>query len=279
MRKFILSLCFMSIILITHGAEPQDSVAIVNAKWETLTTKDGLIHRRTQIHDLFGSTQSINLIEIKPSAKRKFAIAGNQGMIKTSLQAKSHSALAAINGTYYNMTTGASVGFYKIDNTVIDSTAVSQFATRINGAIKVHRRDLKIIFWSHQIEQNYTKRKGTVLASGPIMLQRGKLCDLSRCDSTFVATRHPRSAIFTKRNGSVVFLTVDGRSKGNADGMSITELAFLIKVLGGRDALNLDGGGSTTLWLKDYGIMNYPSDNKLFDHEGERSVSNIIYVK
>ncbi|MBQ5396969.1 MAG: phosphodiester glycosidase family protein, partial [Alistipes sp.] len=80
----------------------------------------------------------------------------------------------------------------------------------------------------------------------------------------------------------VVFITVDGRSAGNADGVSIPELAYLVKILGGYDAINLDGGGSTTLWLKDApdnGVLNYPTDNKLFDHAGERSVSNIFYVK
>ena len=95
----------------------------------------------------------------------------------------------------------------------------------------------------------------------------------------FINTRHPRSVIFTKKDGTTVFLTVDGRSKGNADGMSIPELAQLVKVLGAKDAINLDGGGSTTLWTKGAGIVNYPCDNRRFDHEGERSVSNIIYVK
>ena len=279
MKKFILILYFLSLIFNAFGVEPKDSITIVNTKWKIITTKDGLTHKQAQIHDLFGSTQSINLIEFKPSSKHKIAIAGNKGMIKTSLQAKTHNAQAAINGTYYNMESGASTGFYKVNKTTIDSTSVSEFATRINGAIKVSRSGVKIIEWNSQIEQNYKNSKGSVLASGPIMLEHGKLSDLSRCSASFVESRHPRSAIFTKRNGEVVFLTVDGRSKGNADGMSIIELAYLIKVLGGYDALNLDGGGSTTLWLKDYGILNYPSDNGKFDHEGERSVSNIIYVK
>ena len=279
MKKVVLILCFLVATSNVFGAEPKDSIAIVNAKWKTLTTKDGLTHKQAKIDDLFGSTQSINLIEFKPSSKHKIAIAGNKGMIKTSLQARAHNARAAINGTYYNMESGASTGFYKVGKNTIDSTSVSEFALRINGAIRVHSGGIKIIGWSSQIEQNYKKSKGSVLASGPIMLERGKLSDLNSCSASFVESRHPRSAIYTKRNGEVVFLTVDGRSKGNADGISITELAYLIRVLGGRDAINLDGGGSTTLWLEGYGVVNYPSDNGKFDHEGERSVSNIIYVE
>ena len=75
---------------------------------------------------------------------------------------------------------------------------------------------------------------------------------------------------------------MDGRSPGNAIGVNIPELAHLIRVLGGRDAINLDGGGSTTLWMEEgegNGILNCPSDNRRFDHEGERSVSNAIFVR
>ena len=61
------------------------------------TTADGLVHKQAQIKDLYGSVQSINLIEISPKAKHKFGIAGNEGMKPTSQQAIEHDAVAAIN--------------------------------------------------------------------------------------------------------------------------------------------------------------------------------------
>ena len=78
-----------------------------------------------------------------------------------------------------------------------------------------------------------------------------------------------------------MLVTVDGRFPTHAVGMNIQELAHLVRVLGGVDALNLDGGGSTTLWLDGFlnnGIVNHPSDNRRFDHMGEREVSNILYI-
>lgn len=54
-----------------------------------------------------------------------------------------------------------------------------------------------------------------------------------------------------------------------------------MKQIGAEDALNLDGGGSSTLYMKgigENGVVNMPSDNKMFDHEGERKLSSIIYV-
>jgi exopolysaccharide biosynthesis protein len=49
-----------------------------------------------------------------------------------------------------------------------------------------------------------------------------------------------------------------------------------------RDAVNLDGGGSTTMWINGKpfsGVVNMPCDNKTFDHSGERSVSDILIIK
>ncbi|MBQ3213195.1 MAG: phosphodiester glycosidase family protein [Alistipes sp.] len=282
MKKVLLSFALILWALTAVGANKRDSLLIIKADWKITTTPEGLTHKQAQIKGLFNSVQSINLIEIPRSAKMKVGIAGDEGMKRTSQQATEKGALAAINGTYYNMVTGNSVCFYKINDQVLDTTTNGEFKSRINGAIREVKGNIEIIDWNKEIEANYKKNKGTVLASGPIMVDNGRISDWSKCDKKFIETRHPRSAIFTKKNGTIVFLTVDGRSEGNAAGMSIPELAYLAKILGAEDAINLDGGGSTTLWLKgapENGVLNYPSDNKLFDHKGERSVSNIFYVK
>ncbi|MDO5487149.1 MAG: phosphodiester glycosidase family protein [Rikenellaceae bacterium] len=281
MRRCIFTL-LLALFTLSLAVAQNDSLRIVRADWRESTTAVGIKLKQAQIKELYGSTQSISLVEIAPSAKRRVGIAGNAGMIKTSEQATSHGAVAAINGSFYDMKKGNSVCFYKVDGEVIDSTTESEFNTRVTGAVREKRGKVELIAWSREIEQGYTQRKGTVLASGPMLMEDGRQSDWSSCREDFITTRHPRSAIFTKADGTVVLLTVDGRSEGNAAGMSIPELAYLVRVLGAEDALNLDGGGSTTLWIKgaaDNGVVNYPCDNKLFDHRGERSVSNIIYVK
>jgi len=74
----------------------------------------------------------------------------------------------------------------------------------------------------------------------------------------FTETRHPRTAIGF--NASHIFLVVvDGRQPGYSVGMSLSELAYLMKELGAVEALNLDGGGSTTMWVQGK-IRNRPSD-------------------
>jgi len=114
------------------------------------------------------------------------------------------------------------------------------------------------------------------------MLNDSKVCDFSKCNKKFIETKHPRSAICITNDNKLILITIDGRFPNQAEGINIPELAHLLKVLGGKYALNLDGGGSATIWAKDApenGVLNTPYDNKKFDHYGERKVANLIIVK
>ena len=94
----------------------------------------------------------------------------------------------------------------------------------------------------------------------------------------FYDKRHPRAAFGTDDEGYAYLVVIDGRFKNQADGASIYETAYICHMLGMTDAINLDGGGSTTLWTEKTGVINHPYDNKKFDHEGERIVPNLIVV-
>jgi hypothetical protein len=88
----------------------------------------------------------------------------------------------------------------------------------------------------------------------------------------FITTRHPRTAVGISEHRDRVFLvTVDGRQQASS-GMSLYELASLMIDLGAWHALNLDGGGSTTL-VAGTNVANLPSDPT-----GERPVSNAIII-
>ena len=82
----------------------------------------------------------------------------------------------------------------------------------------------------------------------------------------------------TDKAGNVYLVVVDGRSKGNAEGVTIEEFTKICAWLGMRDAVNLDGGGSSTMWCSDWGVVSYPCRNKKFDHAGDRKVSSCLLV-
>ena len=90
--------------------------------------------------------------------------------------------------------------------------------------------------------------------------------------------RHPRTAIDLDRAGKkLILLTVDGRRPGVSLGMTGDELSVELQKLGAETAINLDGGGTTTLVLRDpqtgeQKILNQPSDTR------ERAVADVVGV-
>ncbi|MGH7469699.1 MAG: phosphodiester glycosidase family protein [Longimicrobiales bacterium] len=86
----------------------------------------------------------------------------------------------------------------------------------------------------------------------------------------FGERRHPRTAIGFTRDGSALLVVVDGRRPRYSDGMTLPELTDLLVRLGAVDALNLDGGGSSSLAIRGR-VRNSPSDSA-----GERAVGNAL---
>ena len=272
------------ILLSVHIVNAQtaaDSIAIVTAPWEVRTVENGIVHKRASIPSLYKGTQSINILEINPKTGKKIGISFTEQLEKISRVAPKYQAIGAINGSYFDMAKGNSVCFLKVGRQVVDTTSLDELKLRVTGAVYEKKGKVKLISWDRRIEKNYKKNKGAVLASGPLMLKDGKYYDWNKCDAHFIEAKHPRSAICLTEEGKVLFVTVDGRSPENAVGINIPELAHLLHVLGGKDALNLDGGGSTALWLSgapEEGILNFPCDNRNYDHKGERKVANFLYI-
>jgi len=113
------------------------------------------------------------------------------------------------------------------------------------------------------------------VAGVPQLIKNGKIditWEQEKASKAFVETRHPRTAVAKLKDGKFLMMTVDGRQPGVSVGMSLQELAEYLFSLGAVDAMNLDGGGSTTMFL-DGKVVNTPSDK-----EGERKVGDAIVV-
>ena len=98
--------------------------------------------------------------------------------------------------------------------------------------------------------------------------------------ASFGPMRHPRTAVgITEGGRHLIFVVIDGRQAPYSDGMTLREVGWLMLALGARDALNLDGGGSSTMLYADPArdgvlrIANYPSDK-----EGERAVGDALGI-
>ncbi|HEY9766079.1 MAG TPA: phosphodiester glycosidase family protein [Chroococcales cyanobacterium] len=111
------------------------------------------------------------------------------------------------------------------------------------------------------------------IGGGPTLVHEGKVkvtATRERFSSQITRGRAPRSAIGYAGKNQVILVTVDGRQSRSA-GMTLYELARLMRDLGAKEAINLDGGGSTTMYLRGH-IVNWVSGGS------ERPVQNALLV-
>jgi hypothetical protein len=123
--------------------------------------------------------------------------------------------------------------------------------------------------------ENDWKNADAIVGGAGLLLRDGETISdwkVEQLSPTFAETRHPRTLVGTHADGSVWLVTVDGRQPKLSAGMSLYELRALARRLGLRNALNLDGGGSTTMWVAGK-IVNSPSDAA-----GPRKVSDALIV-
>ncbi len=136
-----------------------------------------------------------------------------------------------------------------------------------------------------RIEREYVSRHGTpadlwarathVIGGAGLLIREGRPVEVWQDEDIrtgFDTERHPRTMIGVDRSGTIWLVTVDGRNPSFSLGMTFRELQRLASRLELRDALNLDGGGSTTMVVRGQ-VVNHPSDAA-----GPRKVSDSILV-
>ncbi len=280
-KKYFLAilLVFVCVIQSATADGASDAQIIKDAHWQTHQIARGIILKQALFPALFGARQSVNIVEVDLKQKNiQLCIAADpQKRIKTSTFAKDKDAIAAINGTFFSMKHGGSVMLIKQDGKVINPAR--DYSERSNGAFTIDGHQVNIVA-SHSDQADWADnlKAQNIMVSGPILLTNDKAAELSQ--ASFNTLSHPRSAVAITNDNKLLLVAVDGRSESGS-GMSLFSLATLLETLGARDAMNLDGGGSTTLYVKgqtENGVVNHPSDNKKFDHEGERAVANAILV-
>ena len=106
----------------------------------------------------------------------------------------------------------------------------------------------------------------------PLILQDNQILNTSGV-LDHLSTRQPRTAVgyngdFTK----VVMMVIDGRQMGGSAGVTSMDLAAIMQCVGCTEALNFDGGGSSTLYVNEFGVLNVPSDGR------NRAVKNGLFL-
>lgn len=271
----------------------KDSIAFTNAKWKITDLERGAQALYAQI-PLFYSTQSICVVKY-PLKKfrteilhRPKDLAGKPSQVGQEL-----GAVFAINGGFFNVEEMAPSVYLRTGKKQVGYTHPTELY-RVDGIFGFKdKRGRKVMIESVSDTTDYmtiTEGWYSAMASGPVLIADGNIVvPLLEGDKSiefitdyspalFYDKRHPRTVYGTDDEGNAYLVVIDGRFKGKADGATIYEAAYICSMLGMTDAINLDGGGSTTLWIEKIGVINHPYDNKKFDHNGERTIPNLILI-
>ena len=234
-------------------------------KWEMEKIAPGLIWKSS--HTIIDDTipQNINIL-IVDTRKRDVSILYNpEKNIKTSIQATEAKALAAVNAGFFNIKDGGSATYIKVNGMIVDSDTSKKWKrlANMNGSVVIDTDgNVQIMKAMDNSWYDSMSEYHDALITGPLLVQDKKKVTLPQ--TSLVIARHPRSCIGTVGKHKVILLTLDGRT-AQASGMTLIQLADLMLLLNCSEAVNLDGGGSTTMFIRGKpfnGVVNMPATTK-----------------
>ena len=195
---------------------------------------------------------------------------GTNVTAKTSVTAADNNAILAVNGDYY----GANSTGYVIRNGVVYRDTVREDSS--NGDLAIYKDGSFKVIYEDQISAEQLVNDGVVnlLAFGPALVENGEIAVDTNTEVGQAMASNPRTAIGIIDENHYIIVVSDGRTS-ESEGLSLYQLAEVMKSYGAKTAYNLDGGGSSTLYFNGQ-VINKPTTggNKI----SERAVSDIVYI-
>ena len=194
---------------------------------------------------------------------------GNNVTAKTSETAANNKAILAVNGDYY----GANSIGYVIRNGVVYRDTVREDAS--NGDLAIYKDGSFKIIYENEISADQLAEDGVVnlLAFGPALVENGEIVVNTKSEVGQSMASNPRTAIGIIDENHYIIIVSDGRTS-ESQGLSLYEMAEVMKSYGVKTAYNLDGGGSSTMYFNGQ-VINKPTTN---GNISERAVSDIVYI-
>ena len=194
---------------------------------------------------------------------------GNNVTAKTSETAANNNAILAVNGDYY----GANTTGYVIRNGVVYRDTVREDAS--NGDLAIYKDGSFKIIYENEISADQLVKDGVVnlLAFGPALVENGEIVVNTKSEVGQSMASNPRTAIGIIDENHYIIIVSDGRTS-ESQGLSLYEMAEVMKSYDVKTAYNLDGGGSSTMYFNGQ-VINKPTTN---GNISERAVSDIVYI-
>lgn len=195
---------------------------------------------------------------------------GTNVTAKTSMTAAENNAILAVNGDYY----GANSSGYVIRNGVVYRDSVREDAS--NGDLAIYKDGSFKIIYENQISADQLVQDGVVnlLAFGPSLVENGEISVGINTEVGQAMASNPRTAIGIIDENHYIIVVSDGRTS-ESKGLSLYQMAEVMKSYGVKTAYNLDGGGSSTLYFNGQVINKSTTGGSKIS---ERAVSDIVYI-
>ena len=195
---------------------------------------------------------------------------GTNVTAKTSVTAAENNAILAVNGDYY----GANSSGYVIRNGVVYRDSVREDAS--NGDLAIYKDGSFKIIYEDQVSADQLVQDGVInlLAFGPSLVENGEISVDTNTEVGQAMSSNPRTAIGIIDENHYLIVVSDGRTT-ESKGLSIYQMAEVMKSYGVKTAYNLDGGGSSTLYFNGQ-VINKPTTGG--SKISERAVSDIVYI-
>lgn len=272
LKTFVLSDAIQTVKATTTDTKAAEQAAASATTTDTSYSDDNIQVNLTE-KTVENTQVYIADITVSSSDYLKTALAqntyGTNVTAKTSVTAAENNAILAVNGDYY----GANSTGYVIRNGVVYRDTVREDSS--NGDLAIYKDGSFKVIYEDEISADQLVKDGVVnlLAFGPSLVEDGEIVVDTNSEVGQSMASNPRTAIGIIDENHYIIVVSDGRTS-ESEGLSLYQLAEVMKSYGVKTAYNLDGGGSSTLYFNGQ-VINKPTTNGTIS---ERAVSDIVYI-
>ena len=269
------------------------SIPVTAAPWwiseqteETKSVENGITYKRILYQTPENLPVRAHILSVTGmGSDYLFGVLGSYGVLFTaSNYAKNSDAAAVINGGFFSVNPNRANGFV-----MAHGKALYPFPSSAKSVPCVGFTPKTLLIDTIQAEDIKAKNNTpadtagwsecySALSAGPLLLKNGESHILDVTDSYNLTAKAPRTAIAKTKDNEALLVVIDGRQPDWSNGVTLEELAIFMKHAGAMDALNLDGGGSSTMVINKQ-LVNRPSEGAVSGNPGsERQVANVIAI-
>lgn len=234
------------------------------------TVTDGLIYTKRTYRDRDGKPVVAYVLEADLNKVSLLNGTPNYGNVIHNAKATTVDAMRSAAAAGLDVVAGVNADFFRINGDYSpQGLCIKQGKLLSNANDRPWfgiTKDGKPVMGTASDYAKYHGKLEEAVGASTVLLKNGLVENVGYLSDS-KAERHPRTIVGTRADGTVLIIAIDGRQAAISNGATFSDLAWILLELGAVDAVNLDGGGSTTFVTCPeagrYKVRNSPSDGSL----------------